>query len=171
MARDERVVVSFRDPQHRQPGALAHVVDLDQDVVLNQPPDQVAAEGREPLGVAVPARGIARDRYAQDAARSGEEPAQELKGAEVQRRHLLALTRLGAPSGVEVVASLQSFEHVDERAPRAALERRTAERVVHPVGNEHRPNAEALVVADAAVHIRAGALRLALELAAVEEVG
>src|SRR6185437_14170761 len=88
-----------------------------------------------------------------------------------QRAHLLALSLRRALAGLQVPAGLEAVEDVDERALGVALERGAGERVVHPVGHEHGPDAEALVAADAPVDVTLRALRLRALQAAAEQVG
>src|SRR6266511_692974 len=56
MAGDERVPLSLRNPHHGPARVLAQVIGLDEHVVFHQPADEVPAEAREPLGVALPVR-------------------------------------------------------------------------------------------------------------------
>ena len=58
MARDERVTLLLGDRQDTQSGSLAQVIRLDQHVVGHQPADQVIADAREALDVALAPRRI-----------------------------------------------------------------------------------------------------------------
>ena len=69
-------------------GELAHVVDLDQHPGLHHPLDQVGAELRQPLGVALLALGVLRHR--RDLGRGREELTEDLGLDRPDRVHLLA---------------------------------------------------------------------------------
>ena len=170
VARDQRIVVLRRDLQHPLSRPLAQVVDLDQHVLVDQPPDQVGAELRQALGVALAPGRIAGRRLGSDRRRRGEELGQHRHLERVERVRLLALALIRARRGAEVVAGLVAVEDVDEGALVAALERGAGERVVDPVRDEHAADAPALGPLEAAIDVLAGALRLVLDLAAAEEI-
>src|SRR5215208_688401 len=75
-----------------------------------------------------------------------------------------------ARPGDERVAGLLDLHRPDEAPLVAFLERGAREGVVHPVGDEHRADAEGPHALDAGVDVRPVALRLPLELAAAERV-
>src|SRR2546423_10346866 len=136
VARDERIVPRLRDREDTRTCLLAEVVGLDQHVLGDQPPDQVAPEGGEPLGVALTVR----------------------------------LVGSCAGLGSERLPGLLHLHSADELPSGARLEGRAGEGVVDPVRDEDAPQSKPVEVVEAAVDVRAGALREPLELAAPERV-
>jgi hypothetical protein len=147
------------------------VVHLDQHVVRHHARDQVAAELGEPHRVALLAGRVGGHALVGERLRDGVEVGEHGELTLAERAHLLTLAAARAGPGLDVGARLETVEDVDEGALGAALERRTGERVVRPMGHEHAAHAEPLVFTQAAVDVLLRALRLPVLQAAAEEVG
>ena len=173
MARDDAgIVLRLEDRQDLPPRLHAHVVRLDDHPLAHHRADQVLAERRQALRVAVRPGRIYRQLTLEQ--REGqhrvEERRHQLGFLVADRGRRVVVVGVVAVVGGPELAGRVLVAGVDEHAARTAVELRAAERVVELVDREHRADAGVVELVELAVDLGGIALRRAVELPAVEHL-